>query len=160
MIKEGKVGEKELVYTAYLREIAGSAMAPQTSKTHPPVHVLFRPEAARLLGYIGSRGTVPCLADLYLKDIDPSVQAAAAESIGRIGTDPEGIALQAFSQTISAANRDEQTLTAVASAIGALCRFSGPPLSGSGLRLLALLEREFMPAMVRSRARREIASLR
>jgi len=160
MIKEGQVGENEPVYAAYLRDIAGSATSPQTSKTHPRVHVRFRTEAARILGYIGSRETIPFLADLYLKDADSSVRAAAAEAIGRIGYDPEGIALQAFAQTINAASRDEQILTAAASAIGSLCRFSGPPLSDSGLRLLAIMTRESMPAVVRSRARREIDSLR
>jgi len=160
VIKEGQVGENEPVYAAYLREIAGSAMSPQTSKTHPRVHVRFRAEAARILGYIGSRETIPFLANLYLKDTDPVVRAAAAEAIGRIGYDPEGIALQAFEQTIYTVSRDAQILTAAASAIGSLCRFSGPPLSESGLRLLVIMQQEFMPAMVRSQARHEIASLR
>jgi outer membrane protein assembly factor BamB len=88
------------------------------------------------------------------------VRTAAAEAIGRIGTDPEGIALMAFSKTINAANRDERVLRSVAAAIGSLCRFSGPPLSDSGLKLLGIMERDFMPAAVRAQARQEIASLR
>jgi outer membrane protein assembly factor BamB len=112
------------------------------------------------LGYFGSRETIPFLAELFVKDPDPAVRAVAAEAIGRIGTDPDGIALKAFSQVITAANRNEQVLIVVASAIGSLCRFSGPPLSESGIRLLGIMEREFMPARARAQARQEIASLR
>jgi outer membrane protein assembly factor BamB len=160
MIRAGQIGENEPVYAAYLREIAGASMSPKISPTRPPVHVRYRAEAARLLGYFGSRETIPFLAELYLKDADPAVRTAAAEAIGRIGADPEGIALTAFSRTITAANRDEQVLSATASAIGSLCRFSGPPLSENGIKLLTTLEQEYMPAKARAQARREIASLR
>jgi outer membrane protein assembly factor BamB len=160
LIHEGRLGEEETAYTGYLREIAGSAMNPQSSQTHPPVHVKHRAEAARLLGYFCSLETIPFLAELYLKDYDPSVKSAAAEAIGRIGTDPGGIALRAFAQAITASTRDEQVLTATAGAIGSLCRFSGPPLSDSGVKLLGMLERDFMPAKARAQARRETASLR
>ena len=159
MIQEGTIGENEPTYAAYLKEIAGSSIPHNVSRTRPPVHVRHRMEAARLLGFFGSRETIPFLAELYLRDPDSAVKAAAAEAIGRIGTDPDGIALQAFAQTINVVNRDEQTLSAAASAIGSLCRFSGPPLSDSGIRLLNMLEREFMPSRVRSQARQEIASL-
>ena len=160
LIKEGQIGENEPLYAAYLREIAGTSANPQVSLTHPPVHVRHRLEAARLLGYFGSRETIPFLTELYLKDPDILVRITAAEAIGRIGTDPEGIALKAFAQIITAANRDEQILSATASAIGSLCRFSGPPLSDSGLQLLSFIERDFMPARARARAKQEIDSLR
>ncbi|GHV84464.1 hypothetical protein AGMMS50230_00720 [Spirochaetia bacterium] len=127
LIQAGSIGKEEKAYASYLREIAASSIHPQTSATHPPVHVRYRAEAARLLGYFGSRETIPFLAGLYLSDGDAVVKTAAAEAIGRIGTDPDGIALRAFAQTITAASRDEQILTASAAAIGALCRFSGPP---------------------------------
>ena len=159
-IKEGKIGENELIFAAYLREISGSSLNPQTSQVRPPVHVRHRAEAARLLGFFGSRETIPFLAELYIKDPDPVVRAAAAEAIGRIGVDPDGIALKAFAQTVTAANREEQVLIATASAIGSLCRFSGPPLSESGLRLLGIIEQDFMPAKARNQAKQEIASLR
>jgi outer membrane protein assembly factor BamB len=160
MVKEGKIGQNEKNYAAYLREISGSSLNPHTSQTRPPVQVQYRLEAARLLGYIGSRETIPFLAELYVKDPDSAVRAAAAEAIGRIGTDPDGIALKAFSQAITATNRDEQVLIATASAIGSLCRFSGPPLSETGLRLLGIIELDFMPSKARAQAKQEIASLR
>jgi len=160
LIQGGRIGENEKQYTSYLREIAFSATSPQTSITHPPVDVRNRAAAARLLGYFASRETIPFLSELYLKDSDPAVRSATAEAIGRIGVDPEGIALGAFAQTINAAYRDEQVLTAVASAIGALCRFSGPPLTESGLRLLTDMTQNFMPSKARDQARKEIAGLR
>ena len=160
LIKEGNIGENEIIYAAYLREISGSSLNPLTSQVRPPVHVKHRSEAARLLGFFGSRETIFFLTELYIKDPDPVVRAAAAEAIGRIGTDPDGLALKAFAQTITAANREEQVLIATASAIGSLCRFSGPPLSETGLRLLGIMEQDFMPAKARAQARREIAGLR
>jgi outer membrane protein assembly factor BamB len=56
--------------------------------------------------------------------------------------------------------RDEQTLTAVAAATGALCRFSGPPLSDTGVKILSLLTGDNQPKLVQQQARRELASLR
>ncbi|MDR2552626.1 MAG: HEAT repeat domain-containing protein [Treponema sp.] len=160
LIQEGRVGEDEMAYAAYLRELGGSSVNPQTSKTHPPLQVKQRAEAVRLLGFIGSRETIPFLTGLYLRDPDSAVKTAAAAAIGRIGVDPDGTALQAFRQTITAANQDEQVLVATAGAIGALCRFAGPPLSDAGIRLLGTMESSFMPAAARAQARRETASLR
>jgi outer membrane protein assembly factor BamB len=160
LIQAGQMGPGEPDYTASLMETAGSSLNPRVSITLPPVQVKQRTEAVRLLGFIGSRETIPYLAGVYSGDPDSSVKAEAAEAIGRIGVDPDGIALDAFARTISAAARDEQVLIATASAIGALCRFSGPPLSESGIRLLGLLSRDFMPTRVRSQALRETASLR
>ncbi|MDR2181939.1 MAG: PQQ-binding-like beta-propeller repeat protein [Treponema sp.] len=159
LIKNG-IGEHETDYTAYLMEIGGSATGPQTSPTHPPVHVRQRGEAIALLGLIGSRETIPFLAGVYIRDRDPTVRSAAAEAIGRIGVDPEGIALRAFSRALTTNYRDEQVLVSTAIAIGSLCRFSGPPLSEAGLKLLGLLERDFMPSRARAQARRETESLR
>jgi outer membrane protein assembly factor BamB len=159
LIREGKLGELEVIYAAYLREIAGSSFPARRPASQPLVHVQYRAEAARLLGYFGSRETIPFLAELYIKDNDSVVRAVAAEAIGRIGVDPEGIAIKAFTQTINAVSRDEQVLSATASAIGSLCRFSGPPLSDSGIRLLVSLDKETMPPIVRNLAEQEIASL-
>jgi outer membrane protein assembly factor BamB len=160
LIRTGKVGENEGAYMAYLMETASTSLNPQVSDTHPPVQVKQRAEALRLLGFIGSRETIPFLSNVYVGDPDPTVKAAAAEAIGRIGVDPEGIALKAFAQSAMAAARDEQVLIAAASAIGSLCRFSGPPLSESGVRLLGILGRDFMPTPVRAQAKRELDSMR
>jgi outer membrane protein assembly factor BamB len=163
-IREGQIGEEEKHYTAYLMEVAGSmgtAPRPET-RLHPPVHIRYRSEAARLLGYMGSRETIAFLAGLYSLDPDPLVKAAAADAIGRIGVDPDGTALRAFTNLVFPPfpYRDEQTLTATAAAAAALCRFSGPPLSNTGIKLLVALSGDDRPRVVRDRARQELASLR
>ncbi|MDR1929595.1 MAG: PQQ-binding-like beta-propeller repeat protein [Treponema sp.] len=157
-IRTGSIGEDEGAHTAYLMEIAGSSLNPRTPVVRPPVHVKQRSEAAGLLGFIGSRETIPFLTAVFSGDPDPAVKAAAAEAIGRIGVDPAGTALEAFAQ--SAAAGDEQVLIAAAAATGALCRFSGPPLSDSGIRFLLSLGRDFMPTRVRTQVKRELDSLR
>ncbi|MDR2143433.1 MAG: PQQ-binding-like beta-propeller repeat protein [Treponema sp.] len=158
-IHAGNVGDNEEAYTAYLMEAAGSSMGPAASPFRPLVHVRYRAEAARLLGYIGSRETIAFLSGLFSKDPDPTVKAAAAEAIGRIGVDPDGIALRAFAQA-AVQTREEQVLTAVAAAIGSLCRFSGPPLSENGIRLLNVLGNDIMPGRTRAQVRQELDGLR
>ena len=99
----------------------------------------------------------------FIKSVSPSrTRAAAAVAIGRIGVDPEGLALRAFENAVHAPNamKDETVLTAVASATGALCRFSGPPLSDAGVRLLTILSADDKPPITRRQAQREIRSLR
>jgi outer membrane protein assembly factor BamB len=161
-IGNGQVGTEEQNYTAYLRELAGGASrAPENrSRLHPLVHVHHRAEAARLLSYIGSRETIPFLADLLSGDPDPLVKAAAAEAIGAIGADPEGAAMAVFASLVfpPSPGRDEQVMAAIAAATGALCRFSGPPLSNSGVRLLTALAGTG-PGIARAAALRELNSL-
>jgi outer membrane protein assembly factor BamB len=162
-IREGRVGEDELSFAAYLMEIAGSmGNSPAAAASlHPPVQAGQRAEALRLLAYLGSRETVPFLAELFYRDQDPPVKAAAAAAIGRIGVDPEGTALRAFTAAVSSPSplRDEQVLVSVAAAAGALCRFSGPPLSDAGVKILALLTEGSRPQVVQRAARRELDSL-
>jgi outer membrane protein assembly factor BamB len=166
-LRSGQVGPDEMAYAAWLMEIAGgSGNVPGTNLSirelsHPPVNVWFRAEAVRLLSYMGSRETIPFLAELLLRDPDTSVKAAIAEAIGRIGVDPDGLALGAFSSLIlpPRPSHDEQVLAAAAAAIGSLCRFSGPPLSDTGVRLLVILAGEDQPTAARRAALRELDSL-
>jgi outer membrane protein assembly factor BamB len=127
-----------------------------------PLSPYYRTEALRLLGYIGSRETIPFLAYVCSVDPEPAVKAAAAAAIGRIGVDPEGIAFRAFTNMIYPPGppQDDRVLLAVASAIGALCRFSGPPLSETGAKLLAALQSPERALTVQRRAREELSSLR
>jgi outer membrane protein assembly factor BamB len=161
-VREGRVAANEKSYAAYLMEISGSASAAPVNqdRLHPLVHVHHRVEAARLLSYIGSRETIPFLAELCRRDPDPLVKAAAASAIGSIGVDPEGIALAAFASLVLPLipGRDEQVMAAIATATGSLCRFSGPPLSESGARLLTALAGQG-PGFAQTVARRELNSL-
>ena len=161
-IMYGTVGANEKEHLSWLMETAGSLASNPRAGNHPPVHVIHRIEAARILGYIGSCETIPFLADLFIMDPEPYVKAAAAESIGRIGVDPEGIALRAFQSVVlpPMPNMDETVLTAVAAATGALCRFSGPPVSLAGVRLLTFILTDEKPPGARRQAQREISSLR
>jgi outer membrane protein assembly factor BamB len=162
-IGEGRVGEEELAFTACLMETAAAGTEnPHGSLTHPPVQVRHRVRALQLLSLIGSGETVPFLARLFSRDGEPLVRAAAAEAVGGIGLDPEGLALRSFTNALlsPSSSRDEQVQLAVAAAAGALCRFSGPPLSDTGIKILNLLTADSRPGQVRQRARRELASLR
>jgi outer membrane protein assembly factor BamB len=161
-IRDGRVGADEKNYAAYLMEIAGSVSQTPVNqdRLHPLVHVHHRVEAARLLSYIGSRETIPFLANLCRNDPDPLVKAAAARSIGSIGVDPDGIAMAAFTTLVFPLipGRDEQVMASIAAATGALCRFSGPPLSESGARLLTALA-GIGPGLAQAVALRELNSL-
>jgi outer membrane protein assembly factor BamB len=156
-----RIGEDELDFTAYLMEVAGSGGS-GAARTQPPVQVNYRVRALQILALLGSRETIPFLTALFNRENEPLIKTAAAAAIGRIGIDPEGIALQAFTAAIfpSGSLRDEQTLTAIASATGALCRFSGPPLSDRGVKILSLLTGSGQPKPVQQQARRELATLR
>jgi outer membrane protein assembly factor BamB len=155
----GTLGDRELAYTADLMELAGAASVPVVSS--PPVHSNYRIRALRLLGLFGSRETIPFLVRVFRGDAEPLVKAAAAEAIGRIGIDPDRVAMTAFTNSLFVPGRirDEQVLKAIAAATGALCRFSGPPLSEMGVGVLTLLGAPEQPRLVRAQARQELRSL-
>jgi outer membrane protein assembly factor BamB len=161
-IRDGRVGADEKSYAAYLMEIAGSVSREPVNRDrlHPLVHAHHRVEAAQLLSYIGSRETIPFLAELCRRDPDPLVKAAAAQAIGSIGVDPDGVALAVFNSLVFPLipGRDEQVMAAIAMATGALCRFSGPPLSAGGSRLLTALANQG-PGLAQAVALRELNSL-
>ena len=169
-IKNGEIGALEKEYLAWLMETAGSAtdIASSNAIENTPAYFEIRPaqaqyrvEAARLLAFLGSRETIPFLTDLFNRDTDNNVKAAAAEAIGKIGVDPEGIAMRSFENAVypPANARDENVMTSLAAAIGALCRFSGPPLSETGVRLLTVLSGSVNPSSTQRRAQRELRSL-
>jgi outer membrane protein assembly factor BamB len=159
-IEAGRVGEEEGAFASYLMRIAGSARnLPRGGRAK--VQTGRRSEAVRLLSYLGSRETVPFLADIFLQDREDVVKAAAAEAIGRIGLDPEGHAIKAFTSGIMVPilTGEDRLLMAIAAATGSLCRFSGPPLADAGIRLLTTLSGSAMSIQVRNQARKELDSL-
>jgi outer membrane protein assembly factor BamB len=163
LIRTGTTGEHERLTIAYLMEIATDLR--KHTLPYVPGSALISPacraEAVRLLGYIGSRETIPFLARVCSMDREPAVKAAAAAAIGRIGVDPEETAFRAFVNMIypPAPPQDDRVLLAIASSIGALCRFSGPPLSETGVKLLVSLQSPGRPLSVQRRAREELSSL-
>ena len=150
-IKAGTVGENELEWTTFLM---------MTSDSQAPIQ--YRVSALQMLGQIGSHETIPWLANIFRKEIEPSVKTAAVAAIGAIGVDPDGAAINLFLNTVVqvGGTRNAQVLNAIASATGALCRFSGPPLSETGVRILTLLSADSLPPIVSRQAKKELASLR
>jgi len=150
-INLGNVGENEPVWTTFLMIISAGQE-----------HIQLRLGALNLLGKIGSQETIPWLVNIFLKEHEPIIRTAAVLTIGDIGVDPEGLAIQTFLHSITYDGniKDDTILIALAQATGALCRFSGPPLSGTGVRILTLLNTPKHPQIVRKQATRELTSLR
>jgi outer membrane protein assembly factor BamB len=162
--RSGQVGEMEPEYVAYLMEMIGYFLNnPRGSLVRAPVKVPQRIEFIRLLARMGSRETIRFLVTIYNRDPEPSIKAACCEAIGRIGVDPKGEAIQAYTFLLSRdnANRDSQTLLSASDSIAALCRFSGPPLARDGILLLTQIARfpDFRPD-VRKRAQDQLNALR
>jgi len=148
-IDAGIVGRDEPEWTTFLLNISAGQ--------HP---IQFRLSALTLLGKIGSQETISWLINIFNRDNEPFIKVAAVNAIGGIGVDPHGFAIQTFLYSIISGTRDELVLTAIASATGALCRFSGPPLSETGIKILNMLTTSNQPPMARRQANRELSSLR
>ncbi|MCL2214153.1 MAG: PQQ-binding-like beta-propeller repeat protein [Treponema sp.] len=149
-INTGRIGDNEPEWTSFLLTISAGQ--------HP---LQIRLEAMNLIGMIGSHETIPWLINIFTNDREPVIKAAAANAIGCIGVDPKGIAIQAFFfSIINSSIRDDQVLTAIATATGALCRFSGPPLSETGIKILLMISERHQPSVARRQAERELATLR
>lgn len=162
-VKNGQVGENETAYVGYLMEMTGGILnTPNYSPVRPPVRVPHRIELIRLLARMGSRETIPFLANLFYRDPEPSIKAACCEAIGRIGVDPGGDAIRAYSVLLSPdnANLDPMTLMAASSSTAAMVRFSGPPLAQAGIRLLMAFGHMDFPPVVKRQAQRELDALR
>jgi len=159
-ILAGRVGEHEREWVGYLMDIAGNGRQGIFSYNRPRAHITHRIMALQLLSRIGSSETIPWLARFFRAEDEPLVKAAAARAIGGIGVDPDGIAIREFLAAVNAeAIHYEQMLISVAAATGALCRFSGPPLSDTGVRILVSLSNANQPPSVQRQARREMESL-
>jgi outer membrane protein assembly factor BamB len=150
-INSGKVGVNEHEWTSFLLTIAAGQE-----------HILLRIDALKLLGKIGSQETIPWLMNIFRGENEPLIRAEAIKAIGSIGVDPQGIAIQTFLQSIiyDGSLKDDNVLAALAQATGALCRFSGPPLSETGIKILNLLDAASQPPLTRRQAKKELASLR
>ena len=148
-VNAGRMSANEPEWTSFLLNISAGDQPIQ-----------FRLAAIGLLGKIGSQDTIPWLINIYNRNNEPFIKVAAVNAIGEIGVDPNGMAIQTFSHSVIQGVKDDLVLTAIASATGALCRFSGPPLSETGIRILNMIAAGNQPPMARRQAGRELASLR
>ncbi len=149
-INSGIVGVNEHEWTSFLLSVSAGQD-----------HITMRIDAIKLLGKIGSQETVPWLLNIFKNDNEPLIRSEAVKAIGSIGVDPQGIAMQTFLQSITydGSVKDDQIMTSIASATGALCRFSGPPLSEMGIKILNLLCTRDQPPPARRQAKKELDSL-
>ena len=149
-INSGRIGANESDWTSFLLTVSAGQD-----------HLTMKINAIRLLGKIGSQETIPWLINIFKNEIEPILRSEAVKAIGSIGVDPQGIAIQTFMQLIiyDGNTKNDQILTSIAQATGALCRFSGPPLSEMGVKLLNLLISSEQPPPARRQARIELASL-
>jgi outer membrane protein assembly factor BamB len=150
-IRAGGVGSNEIAWVSTLMTIASGEF-----------NIQYKLDALQMLGRIGSRETISWLINFFRRETEPMVKSAAAKAVGEIGVDNEGTAIQTFLFLLvnGGGIKDEQVLSAITSATGALCRFSGPPLSETGIKILNLLATNNQPPMVRRQAQREISSLK
>jgi outer membrane protein assembly factor BamB len=160
-IRAGRVGGNELEWLSYLMETAIGGVRLGAPYSPPKITPARRIMALDLLSLIGSGEMIPWLVRFLGRENDPLIKAAAARAIGRIGIDPDGFAMQAFlaAVTVGEPGSNEQFFISVAAATGALCRFSGPPLSGTGTRILVMLSDPGQRSAVQRQARRELESL-
>ncbi|MDR2768384.1 MAG: PQQ-binding-like beta-propeller repeat protein [Treponema sp.] len=160
-IRQGQIGMYEPDYAAYLMEMAGISLSPGYSPVRPQLGIEDRTKFILLLGYLGSQETIPFLARLFSRDREPIIKSACCEAIGRIGVDPAGDAIRAFTYLLSPDNAaaDPSVLMAAATSTKNLCRFSGPPLSDAGIRLLRNFTATDFPAPVKAHAQKELQTL-
>ncbi|MCL2093628.1 MAG: PQQ-binding-like beta-propeller repeat protein [Treponema sp.] len=162
-ISSGQIAEEEPFYVAYLHEMIGYFLNEgNPDQVRPRVMPIQQIEFIRLLGRIGSRDTIPFLAEIFNRHHEPAVRAACAEAIGRIGVDPDGLILYSYAFFLSPNNphRDPQLLLSAARSIVELCRFAGPPLSGDGLFLLRQFHNlSWLPLNVRNFIQQDLDDL-
>jgi len=150
-IKTGRVGTNEINWVSTLMTVITGEF-----------NIQDKLDALKMLGRIGSRETILWLINFFRREPEPTIKAAAARAIGDIGVDHEGTAIQTFLFLLinGGGIKDEQVLYAISTATGALCRFSGPPLSETGIRILNLLSSDNQPPIVRRQAQNELSSLK
>jgi outer membrane protein assembly factor BamB len=163
VIRSGQIGKMEPIYVAYMMEMIGFFLGrPQTSPVRPLVKPEQRIRLIYLLAQVGSRETVPFLWHMFDLDREPSVRRACADAIGTIGVDPTGRSFVSYNFLLSPnnPNTDPQLVLAATSSIAALCRFSGPPLSAEGIRILRYFSNlPTIPNQTRQQIRNELDGL-
>jgi outer membrane protein assembly factor BamB len=156
----GSVGTNERDYISYLMEIAANISNLRLGKAQKYL-VTQRLVALDTLGRLGTCELTPFLTEVFSLERDPILKAAAANAIGRIGSDPDRRALTVFAGAVTPLINveDERITIAVAGAVGSICRYSGPLLSEYGIPILTAITKDGSQRAV-DKAREELATLR
>jgi hypothetical protein len=142
-LRTGSVGVNERVFVSYLM---------QESRVTPNKRLLAQTIAGRtaalfLLGELGSAEYVPFLLDVFRREKNDLVKAAAARAIGAIGVDRTGRVMDVFTAEILpvTSSRSEPVMAAVAETAGRLSIVTGAPVYERSLFLLGALaaQRQF-----------------
>ena len=155
-LKSGTIGgsaESAILYAAAVA--LGDFEAPFGSGAVNPGPVprgpLPRAMACQALGAFGSPRALPVLVQVFQRDPEPVVRAAAASAVAAIGLDPGGLAQEAFARAASE-GLDLRTAGAVIDAIEGLYRSNGALDNLAGALALARLAGGNYPRDLRARA--------
>ena len=159
-VESGTIGDEATASSLYSAAVAlGRLDAPfgsGASASGPaPSGPLPRVYACGLLGAMGLPRAVPILVEVFERDPDPAVRAAAASAVAAIGLDPEGRALGAFARAAEG-RLDARSAGAVVDAIDGLYRASGALDDRSGLLALVRIAGGDYPRELRSKAQRAL----
>jgi outer membrane protein assembly factor BamB len=155
-LKSGTIGggaENAILYAAAVA--LGDFEAPFGSGAVSPGPVprgpLPRAMACQTLGGFGSPRALPVLVEVFQRDPEPVVRAAAASAVAAIGLDPGGLAQEAFARA-ALEGLDLRTAGAVIDAIEGLYRSNGALDNLAGALALARLSAGNYPRDLRARA--------
>lgn len=155
-LKSGTIGggaENAILYAAAVA--LGDFEAPFGSGAVSPGPVprgpLPRAMACQTLGMLGSPRSLPVLVEVFQRDPEPVVRAAAASAVAAIGLDPDGLAQEAFARAASE-GLDLRTAFGVIDAIEGLYRSNGALDNLAGALALARLSVGNYPRDLRARA--------
>jgi outer membrane protein assembly factor BamB len=155
-LKSGTIGGRAENAIMYAAAVAlGDFEAPfGTGAVRPgpvPRGPLPRAMACQALGTLGSPRALPVLVEVFQRDPEPVVRAAAASAVAAIGLDPGGLAQEAFARAASE-GLDLRTAGAVINAIEGLYRSNGALDNLAGALALARLAGGNYPRDLRARA--------
>jgi outer membrane protein assembly factor BamB len=155
-LKSGTIGGRAGNATLYAAAVAlGDFEAPFGSGAVNPGPVprgpLPRAMACQVLGVFGSPRALPVLVEVFRKDPEPAVRAAAASAVAAIGLDPGGFAQEAFARAAEE-GLDPRAAFAVVDAIEGLYRSNGALDNLAGALALARLAVGNYPRDLRARA--------
>ena len=155
-LKSGTIGGRAESAILYAAAVAlGDFEAPFGSGAVNPGPVprgpLPRAMACQVLGAFGSPRALPVLVEVFQRDPEPVIRAAAASAVAAIGLDPGGLAQEAFARAASE-GLEQRTAGAIIDAIEGLYRSNGALDNLAGALALARLAGGNYPRDLRARA--------